>query len=64
VIKLSERGDLPYRLVGKHRRIPIAALAQYRHKMFQQARQAADEMTHMAQNLGLYEMDESPGKAQ
>jgi excisionase family DNA binding protein len=64
VIKLTKRGDLPYRLVGKHRRIPTGALVQYRDKMFQQARHAADEMTQVAQDLGLYEMDEHPRKAQ
>jgi len=28
VIKLTKRGELPYRLVGKHRRIPSEALVQ------------------------------------
>jgi excisionase family DNA binding protein len=54
VIKLTQRGELPCRLVGRHRRIPTDALAAYREKMFQQARQAADEMSRLAQDAGLY----------
>jgi excisionase family DNA binding protein len=57
VVKLTKRGDLPYRLVGKHRRIPSAALVQYREKMFQRGQEAADEMTRISQELGLYESD-------
>ncbi|HEV3255539.1 MAG TPA: helix-turn-helix domain-containing protein [Gemmataceae bacterium] len=55
VIKLIKRGELPCRLVGKHRRVPSDALLKYREKMFQQARGAADEMTQTSQDLGLYE---------
>src|SRR5690348_10422349 len=32
VIKLVERGELPCRMVGKHRRIPTDALAHYRER--------------------------------
>jgi excisionase family DNA binding protein len=62
VIKLIQRGELPCRMVGKHRRIPSKAVLEYREKMFQQARRAADEMARMSQELGLYE-DEPPRKA-
>jgi excisionase family DNA binding protein len=47
VIKLIQRGELPCRMVGKHRRIPSSALVEYREQMFQQARKAADEMTQL-----------------
>jgi excisionase family DNA binding protein len=60
VIKLTERGELPYRLVGTHRRIPSTALLEYREKMFRRAKGAADEMARTAQELGLYESDEAP----
>jgi excisionase family DNA binding protein len=59
VIKLLKRGELPYRMVGKHRRIPSEALERYREHMFQQARKAADEMAQLAQGAGLYEDDRS-----
>jgi excisionase family DNA binding protein len=57
VIKLTKRGELPFRLVGQHRRISSAAVLQYRERMFQQARQAADEMAQLSQDAGL---DERP----
>jgi excisionase family DNA binding protein len=55
VVKLVKRRELPCRLVGKHRRIPSAALLEYREKMFQRAKTAADEMAQTAQELGLYQ---------
>jgi excisionase family DNA binding protein len=61
VIKLIQHGELPCRMVGKHRRIPTAALEQYRAQMFQQARKAADEMAQRSQEEGLYD-EESPKK--
>lgn len=64
VIKLIKRGELPCRMVGKHRRIPIDALQEYRKKMFQQAKTAAEEMTRLSQELGLYEGKEPSVKAQ
>jgi excisionase family DNA binding protein len=60
VIKLVRRGELPCRMVGKHRRIPTGALRDYKAKMFREARSAADEMTRMAQDLGLYDLEGPP----
>ncbi len=63
VIKLVRRGELPCRMVGKHRRIPSAAVLEYRERMFQQARRAADEMVQLSQEAGLDE-EAPPRKAQ
>ena len=57
VIKLIERGELPCRMVGKHRRIPSQALEEYRDKMFRQAKRAADDMARASQEMGFYELD-------
>jgi excisionase family DNA binding protein len=57
VIKLTEQGELPCRLVGKHRRIPTEALVAHRERMFQQARHAADEISQLAQEAGLYDKE-------
>jgi excisionase family DNA binding protein len=57
VIKLTKRGELPYRLVGQHRRIPSEAVLEYRERMFQQARKAADEMAQLSQDAGLDDQD-------
>jgi excisionase family DNA binding protein len=62
VIKLVEAGELPCRMVGKHRRIPTDALLDYREKMFRRARSAADEMAQMSQELGLYEGEQPSAK--
>src|SRR5690349_10735610 len=62
VIKLIKRGELPCRMVGKHRRIPTEALRAYREKMFQRALAAADEMTRLSQELGLYDLEGPPPK--
>jgi excisionase family DNA binding protein len=60
VIKLVQQGELPCRMVGKHRRIPSEAVVKYREQMFQRARRAADEMAQLSQDAGLY--DEGPPK--
>lgn len=60
IIKLIDRGELPCRKVGKHRRIPSQALRDYREKWFRRAMAAADEITRASQELGLY--DEPPRK--
>jgi excisionase family DNA binding protein len=64
VVKLVKRGELPCRVVGTHRRIPTAALLEYREKMFRRARQAADEMARLSQELGLYDLEGPPPKGQ
>jgi excisionase family DNA binding protein len=60
VVKLIRRRELPCRMVGKHRRIPTAALVAYREKMFQVAKSAADDMTQLSQELGPYEHEGPP----
>jgi excisionase family DNA binding protein len=60
VVKLVQRGVLPCRMVGKHRRIPTRALEEYREKMFREARAAADEMTRLAQEAGPYDEFQGP----
>jgi excisionase family DNA binding protein len=55
VIKLIKKGELPCRMVGQHRRIPVEALVRHREQMYQEARKAADESTRLGQELGLYD---------
>lgn len=55
VIKLIRNGDLPCRMVGKHRRVPTEALISYREKMYLQAKAAAAEMVKIGQEAGLYD---------
>jgi excisionase family DNA binding protein len=59
VIKLITNGELPCRMVGKHRRVPTLALEAHKEKMFRRAKRAADEMSEISQNLGLDDTGES-----
>jgi excisionase family DNA binding protein len=59
VIKLITNGELPCRMVGKHRRVPTQALEAYKEKMFRRAKRAADEMSRISQDLGLDDTGES-----
>ncbi|HTU17845.1 MAG TPA: helix-turn-helix domain-containing protein [Gemmataceae bacterium] len=64
VAKLIQRRELPCRMVGKHHRIPTSALVEYREKMFQRAKEAADEMAQLSQEAGLYEQEGTPPQGQ
>ena len=63
VVKLVNQSVLPCRRVGKHRRIPTAALRSYKDKMFQKAKDALDELTQMSQDTGLYNLEGPAPKA-
>jgi len=60
IIKLIKKGELPCRMVGKHRRIPTAALVEQREKMFQRAKVAMDEMVRLNQEMDLYDLEGPP----
>lgn len=54
VIKLLDAGELAHRKVGTHRRIRIDDLQAYQRAQALASRRAADELTELSQNLGLY----------
>jgi excisionase family DNA binding protein len=54
LIKLLEAERIPYRLVGTHRRIRFKDLRDYKNRDDLQRRRAADELTQLSQELGLY----------
>jgi excisionase family DNA binding protein len=54
LIGLLEADGIPYRMVGTHRRIRFEDLRQYRRRDDLQRRQAADELTRLSEELGLY----------
>lgn len=53
VIELCERGVLPYRRVGTHRRLTLADVLSHREQELEARRAAADELAAEAQRLGL-----------
>ncbi|MGH3381454.1 MAG: excisionase family DNA-binding protein [Actinoallomurus sp.] len=52
LIGLLEAGAIPYRMVGKHRRITADALMEYKRRDDQQRRTAADDLAALGQELG------------
>jgi excisionase family DNA binding protein len=54
LIKLLESGEMPFRLVGTHRRIRFQDLREYKSRDDLARRRSADELTQLSQELGLY----------
>jgi excisionase family DNA binding protein len=54
LIGLLEADEIPYRMVGTHRRIRFEDLREYRRRDDLKRRQAADELTRLSEELGLY----------
>lgn len=54
LIGLLEADEIPYRMVGSHRRIRFEDLREYRRRDDLKRRRAADELTQMNEELGLY----------
>ncbi|MFI6152208.1 excisionase family DNA-binding protein [Kitasatospora sp. NPDC051170] len=53
LIGLLERGQIPFRLVGRHRRIRFDDLIAYQREDDRRRKDAADELTRLDQELGL-----------
>ncbi len=60
VTKLVKQKKLPCQMVGKHHRIPSSAVLEYKESTFQKALAACDEMARMSQEMGLYDVEETP----
>jgi excisionase family DNA binding protein len=53
VVALLERNELPHRKVGTHRRIRFQDLLVYKKRDLARRKAAADELTRLAQEMGL-----------
>jgi len=53
LVSLLEKGALPFKKVGTHRRVRFADLAKYKREQDQRSREALDELTRQGQELGL-----------
>ncbi|WP_250291591.1 excisionase family DNA-binding protein, partial [Frankia sp. CiP1_Cm_nod1] len=52
LIKLLEAGEIPFRLVGTHRRVTFRDLHEYRSRDDLARRRTADDLTELTQELG------------
>lgn len=55
LVKLLDGGALPFRMVGTHRRLRLVDVLAYRDRQDAAAREALDELTRQAEDLGLYD---------
>lgn len=53
LIGLLEAGEIEYRTVGTHRRVPAFSLIEYKRRDDQRRRAAAEELTRLGQEMGL-----------
>jgi excisionase family DNA binding protein len=53
LVRLLEDGDIPYRKVGSHRRVPLTDILAYKARTDADRRTALDELTAEAPRLGL-----------
>jgi excisionase family DNA binding protein len=54
LIGLLESGKIPFRKVGRHRRITFEALMEYKRQDDLERRAAADDLAELSEELGLY----------
>jgi excisionase family DNA binding protein len=54
LIQRLEAGEIPFRMVGTHRRIRFQDLREYMRRDDLARRRSADELTQLSQELGLY----------
>ena len=52
LIKLLEAGEIPFEMVGTHRRVAFGELMEYKRRDDQERRREADELTELGQELG------------
>lgn len=57
LIKLLERGEIPFETPGRHRRLLLTDVLEYRERSHAHTRAALDDLTAETSSLGLYEED-------
>lgn len=59
VVKLLESGEIPFERPGRHRRVRLIDVLEYRDRRVAQRSHALDDMVRASEELGLYD-DERP----
>lgn len=62
LIQLLEKGHIPFRLVGTHRRIRMGELLAYKKHRDNRRREGLQELQRVSDALGLYESDDGQGE--
>lgn len=53
IVKLLEKGEIPFHKVGSHRRIKLKVFIKYKNRYKKQQREALDELAKQAQELDM-----------
>ncbi len=64
LIKLLDRGDIPYHMVGTHRRIYVRDLLAYKADRDSNRRKILDELTRVEAEDGLYDLEPPDDRAE
>lgn len=59
-VKLLEKGEIPYERPGRHRRVRLVDVLDYRNRRSTQRRAALDRMVEIAEKSGMYERTARP----
>ena len=60
VVKLLEAGEIPHERPGRHRRVKLADLLEYRDRVAPERKLALDRMSQLAAESGMYERTSTP----
>lgn len=55
LVDLLEKGEIPYRKVGTHRRVRFEDVVEYKRRIDVERRKTLDELAKLSQQLGLYD---------
>lgn len=55
LVRLLDKGEIPYRMIGSHRHIRREDVLAYKQRRHEQNLKLLDEMTALGQELGLYD---------
>jgi excisionase family DNA binding protein len=55
LIKLLERGEMPFHKVGRHRRLRLADVLAYKRKVLEERKAILRELVALNQDMGLYD---------
>lgn len=59
-VRLLEAGELPFHLVGSHRRVYFQDLLAYRQRRDEKRQRGMSKLRELSQEMGLYDLDAEP----